>query len=247
MIRFFGRAFGAWATFGLLTATLLAEAGCSDLASDASSSSSEGPEGVGSVRLALTAGTTVAISTATYTIMGPAAYSRTGVLNATGGGALSGLIGGIPTGTGFDIALDGTSTDGSVTCSGSATFDIVTHTTTAVEVPLVCREVLSGGSASVSDTTNVCPVVDGVAAAPMAAPSAGSIVLTGTAHDKDNGPQPLAYQWTATAGTFSDATAQNPTFVCPTTTMTTTVTITLTVTDGGPGCSDSMPLTVTCG
>jgi len=247
MLRSVGRWPRTATNVACVAAILLAPGACSDLPSDAVSSSSGGVDEIGSVRVALSVGTTVEIPSATYTITGPASFVRTGTINAGGGGALSGLIGGIPAGAGFDIALDGASADGSISCGGSATFDVTIHATTAVAVPLVCRESVSGGSASVTDTTNVCPVVDGVAAAPTAAASGGSIALTATAHDKDDGPSPLAYQWTATAGTFSDATASSPTFVCPTTTVTTTVTITLTITDGGPGCSDSMPLTVSCG
>jgi hypothetical protein len=247
MMRPGGWSFEVIAAVGLfMIIGLLAPSGCADLPSDAVTSSSGGVDEVGSVRLALTAGTTVGISSATYTLTGPGSYSKTGMLNAaSSSGVLSGLIGGIPAGTAYQIMLQGTSTDGSETCSGSATFDIMVHATTPVEVPLICREVLSAGSASVSDTTNICPVVDGVAASPMAAPSGGTIALTATAHDKDNGPSPLSYQWTVTAGTLSDAANPSPTFTCPATMTSTMITITVLVSDGD--CSDSMPLTVTCG
>jgi hypothetical protein len=219
-------------------------AGCSNMSGDAATNDEPGSGDYGSVRLALSTNTTVDIATASYTITGPGGYMHGGTVSATGG-VLSGLVGGIPAGTGFSIALSGTSTDSTVTCSGTATFDVVTHQTTEVTVPLLCREMLSGGSVAVTDTTNICPVVDGVAAAPMTAPSGGTISLMGTAHDKDMGPAPLAYQWTTTAGTFDNAAAQNPTFTCPTVTTATSVTVTLTVTDSV--CTDSMQLTVTCG
>jgi hypothetical protein len=241
------RSSGMLAALGLLTAGLFSLVGCSDVPADAALNDGTGVESLGSVHLALSAGTTVPLTSATYTLTGPASFNRTGTIGSAGGGVLSGLIGGLPAGTGYSIKLDGSSTDGSVTCNGTSTFDVAAHATTSVTVPLMCREAVSGGSASVSDTTNVCPVVDGVAAAPMAAASAGAVSLTSNAHDKDSAPGPLAYHWTATAGTFSDANVQNPTFTCPTTTMSTTVTVTLTVTDGGPGCSDLMTLTVTCG
>jgi hypothetical protein len=228
---------------GIVAFALASQSGCSDMSGDAGTTGTGDGE-IGSVSLALTSGTTVDIPTATYTIMGPGGYMHTGSVTSAGG-VLSGLIGGIPAGTGYSIQLDGTSMDGTETCSGNQTFAVVTHQTTQVTVPLVCREVLTGGSVSVTDTTNICPVVDGVAAAPMAAASGGTISLMGTAHDKDMAPSPLAYHWTTTAGTFDNANNQNPTFTCPTVASPTMVTITLTVTDGA--CTDMMSVTVTCG
>jgi hypothetical protein len=230
-----------------LTAALCGQLACSDLQSDAQTSSpTTGGQGeTGSVRLALSMDSTVPISMATYTLTGPASFMKSGIITSTGGGALSGLIGGVPAGTGYHVSLDGVATDGTVSCSGTQTFNIIAHTTTPVTVPLVCRESINGGSASITDTTNVCPVVDGVSAVPLAAAAGGTITLSSVTHDKDNGPAPIGYQWTATAGTFSDATVAGPTFTCPNATA--TVTITLTVTDGGAGCTDSMTLTVSCG
>jgi hypothetical protein len=231
---------------GFVAVAVSAQTGCSDLPSDAVMNGDVGNGDVGSVHLALSSATTVDIPTATYAITGPGGYTHGGMVTSTGG-VLSGLVGGVPAGSGYTIELDGTSMDGTVNCSGTQMFIVVTHQTTQVTVPMVCRESLNGGSVSVSDTTDICPVVDGVAAAPMAAASGGTIALMGTAHDKDMGPSPLSYAWTATAGTFDSATKQNPTFTCPTVASPTMVTITLTVSDGGPMCTDSMQLTVTCG
>jgi hypothetical protein len=197
--------------------------------------------GAGSIALGLT-GTSLSFSSATYTMTGPASFNKTGSLTATNG-VLSGLIGGVPAGAGYMLSLNATTTDGSVTCTGDATFDVIGHTTTSVSVPMVCREAVNGGGVSVTGTTNVCPVVDGVGATPPTATVGTSVTLTATAHDKDSGPSPLTYHWTATAGTFSDANAQAPTYTCPSTAG--TETLTLTVSDGS-SCTDMMPLTVTC-
>jgi hypothetical protein len=231
-------------TFTFLAATALLAAGCGNLAPDAVTSTAGGDPGTSSVRLALS-GQMPANLTATYSITGPNMFSRTG--NLSTGGAPSALVGGVPPGTGYTVAIDGTATDGSETCHGTATFDVMTHMTTSVTVPLVCRETLNGGSVAITSTSNVCPVVDGVASDAPSAASGGTLGLTSMAHDKDMGPSPLAYHWTATAGTFSDAAAQNPTFTCPTVSMPTNVTITLTVSDGAAGCSDMMSLMVVCG
>ncbi len=79
--------------------------------------------------------------------------------------------------------------------------------------------------------TNVCPTVDGIGANPGEVLVGSTIALTGAAHDADTGPSALSYQWQATGGTLSNATAQNPTFTCATPG---TASVTLTVSDGDP-------------
>ena len=69
------------------------------------------------------------------------------------------------------------------------------------------------------------------------------IALSSSADDPDNGPHPLSYHWTAPSGTFSDATAQNPTFTCAAPGL---ASLTLTVTDGDPSCDDSFNVIVAC-
>ncbi|HEY4183679.1 MAG TPA: phosphoesterase [Polyangia bacterium] len=73
----------------------------------------------------------------------------------------------------------------------------------------------------------------------------GTIALAGSAHDSDSGPSALTYQWSATGGTISDPTAQNPAFTCATPG---TATVTLIASDGDsqPGCADKLTAQVTC-
>jgi hypothetical protein len=227
------------AFLGLLAAGSSVVGGC---ANDSNSAPTAADDNTGEVKLALTQ-SGLTFTNASYTISGPASFMKAGSINLTNG-VISGLIGGIPTGAGYSITLDATATGGAVNCNGTANFDIVAHQTTPVVVPLVCRESVTGGSVSVSDTTNICPVVDGVLATPSSATVSTSVAITSTAHDMDMGPMPLSYHWTATAGTFSDPNVQNPTFTCPATAA--TVTLTLTVADGGPSCTDTMSLTVDC-
>jgi Bacterial Ig domain len=205
------------------------------------SSASVDDSGNGSISLGLT-GTSLSFASASYTMSGPASYSKTGMLTASNG-VLSGLIGGVPAGAGYMISLNATTADGSVTCTGSGNFDVIGHTTTSVNIPMVCREAVNGGGVSVTGTTNVCPVVDGVGATPPSATVSTSVALTLSAHDKDMGPSALTYHWTATAGTFSDANEQEPTFTCPATAGSETLTVTV---GDGSGCTDMMTLTVTC-
>ncbi|HVV48814.1 MAG TPA: phosphoesterase [Polyangia bacterium] len=72
-----------------------------------------------------------------------------------------------------------------------------------------------------------------------------SVSLAGAAHDPDNGPAALTYQWTASSGTFSDPAAPAPSFTCATAG---TATVTLTVSDGdaATGCPATLSAQVVC-
>ena len=107
-------------------------------------------------------------------------------------------------------------TDGSVSCGGSATFAVTAGGTATVAVPLTCHEAPRTGSVMVSGTLNVCPTIDGVGASPAEVQVGGTIALSVAAHDSDAGPAPLGYAWTASgsAGVVNNATTQNPTFTC---------------------------------
>jgi len=202
-------------------------------------------DNVGDVTFALTLAPGLSLNTVAYTISGPNAFTKSGSIDVSHSATVSAVISGLPAGTGFNISLTGTATDGTTTCLGSATFDIVAHQTTSVTVHLDCHQAATTGSVLVNGTLNICPVADGVTATPAEVLVGSSISLAAAAHDTDSGPSPLAYSWTASSGTLSDATAANPTFTC---TLAGPATLTLTVSDGdpAPGCTSSASVTVTC-
>jgi hypothetical protein len=187
----------------------------------------------------------ITINSASYTIVGPNAFSKTGSIDLSSATALSATIGGIPAGNGYSISLSATATDGTTTCAGSATFNVSARTTTTVTVALDCHQAATTGSVSVNGTTNVCPVIDGLSANPSEVKVGGTIALSGAAHDSDSGPSPLTYKWTATSGTFDNSTSANPVFTC---TQVGDATITLVASDGdsSPNCADSLTAKVTC-
>jgi hypothetical protein len=197
----------------------------------------------GSIGLALAVGGHTLTSVA-YTITGPAGYTTSGSIDVSNSTQISALIGGIPAGKGYSIALSGTTTDSGASCGGSATFDVVAATTTNVTVALDCHETARAGSVSINGTVNVCPQVDGISANPAEVLVGGTIALTGAAHDSDAGPSPLTYAWTATQGTISGSGA-SVTFGCSTPGPST---ITLKVSDGDPSttCADTLSTTVSC-
>jgi Lamin Tail Domain len=203
--------------------------------------SPRGVSGVGSVGIALQLAPGLSLDTISYDITGPAGFERAGTLDVSKSGTVSATIGGLPAGSGFTIVLTSTATNGGTQCMGSASFSVTAHATTGVTVHLLCREPPTTGSVLVNGTINVCPVVDGLSASPAEVLVGGSITLASTAHDTDGAPAALTYHWTASAGTLSDAGAQNPTFTC---TAGGSVTVTVAVSDGD--CSDSATTTVTC-
>jgi hypothetical protein len=227
-----------------VTGALLAAAACSGPNPSSSESAPSDTDGA-SIGLSLDLASGVTIDSATYTITGPGGFTRSATIDLSTSTALSVVIGGIPAGTGYSISVATTSTDGLVSCAGSASFNVTAHTTTAVTVHLSCHEAPRTGSVQVNGGANVCPVIDSAGASPAEALVGTGVHLSGAAHDADSGPSALKYAWTATSGVFDSASAQNPLFTC---TAPGTVNITLTVTDGDPSptCSDNLSVIVTC-
>ncbi|HTA21031.1 MAG TPA: PKD domain-containing protein, partial [Polyangia bacterium] len=237
-------------TIGKMSMLALAFCGYASLAgcnagTAGNSGSITSQNGTGSLSFALTLVPGVTLPSASYTITGPAGFSKMGTINLTSSSTLSALISGIPAGMGYSITVSATASDAVTTCGGSATFNVTAHATTVVTVGLDCHQPATTGSAMVSGVINVCPVVDGLSATPSEVTVGSTIALAAAAHDADNGPSPLTYAWTATGGTLSSATAQNPTLTC-TTPGPVTVSVTASDGDAKPGCADTESATVTC-
>ncbi len=199
----------------------------------------------GDLGLSLSVGGGVIVNTVSYTISGPNAFSKMGTIDLSAATAFSATIGGIPAGKGYTISLSATAADGTTNCGGAAAFDVTARATTNVSVALDCHQAATNGSVSVNGQVNVCPVIDALSANPSQVNVGSAIALSGAAHDADNGPSPVSYKWTATAGTFDDPTSANPMFKC---TEVGTSTITLVASDGDKtaNCADSLTAQVTC-
>ncbi len=218
-------------------------AGCSN-APGSSGPAAQGSEHAGDVTLDLQVGGAT-ITSASYTIIGQAGFSKTGSIDVSQSTKISANIAGLPAGAGYSITLNANASDASLTCSGSASFSVTAHQTTPVTVALTCKETSKTGSVLVNGALNICPVVDGISANPSSLDVGGSVVLAGLAHDTDAAPAALSYQWTATSGTLSSATSASPTFTC---TAAGTATLSLTVSDGDAtaGCGDTLTTDITC-
>jgi hypothetical protein len=237
------------ASFSSLSVLALAALGACTVFTACSSPESLGNGGqagehVGSVGLKLAIGGGLTLNSVSYTITGPGAFAKAGTIDVSNATQISGLIGGIPAGQGYSITLNGTATDGTTTCGGSANFDVVAGSSTTVTVALDCHQAPHTGSITVNGTINVCPRIDELSANPDSVNVGGTIALTGSAHDSDAGPSPLTYTWSASAGTIAGS-GTTATFTC---TAPGTATITLTASDGDPSptCADVLSASVSC-
>jgi alpha-tubulin suppressor-like RCC1 family protein len=215
-----------------LALAALASTGCSDansLASSVAPRTSGGghPLGTGTVSLALTLTGGVTIDTVEWVVsdaVGSAVEQGT-----FSDHSLSFQIGGIPAGMHYSVSIAGAANDGSVTCAGAASFDIVADSTTQVVLPLQCvTPEPDSGSLSVEAVATNCATLDSVSATAIGAEVGESISLISTA----SGPAPryLTYAWSAPSGTFAPSSSyESPNFTC---TQVGDVAITLTVADG---------------
>jgi PKD repeat protein len=207
----------------------------------ASCSNSGNRDALGSVGFELDLSPGLTLDSASYQITGPASFSQSGTIDVRNSTRISAVIGGLPAGTGFNITISATLSDGVTTCSGSALFDVVAGATSQVSVHLLCHEPERTGSVSINGTINICPMIDALSAIPAEVTVGHALALSARAHDRDGVPSPISYRWTATSGAVMPADGASPAFTCS---APGTVTVTLTVSDGD--CTDTATVTVTC-
>jgi hypothetical protein len=207
-------------------------------------------EGTGQVGMLLTLPGGQTVNTVTWTITGPNGYTQTQNVDVGSSQTISFLVGGVPAGANYTIAITGTSTDGSITCSGSATFSVVSRTTTTVTDNLQCNPTPGeAGSVSVTAPTYECAAIypGYLSESPSEAVLGGSVSLTAAATSAN--PSATTYAWSAPSGVFSAPTSASTSFTC---TQPGTITLTVTVgdgslPDGAPACpATSATLPVQC-
>src|SRR5512138_2077718 len=221
--------------FGVLSALILASAG-------ACVGPPATPAGdMGTIAANLVLSPTASLDSASYAISGPNMFVRSGSIDVRNSQTISVTVGGIPAGSGYNVAINGTSTDAQTTCSGSGMFSITAGTTTVVMIKVQCREPAKTGSVLITGTVNVCPVVDAIGANPGEVNVGFSSALSSAAHDSDSKPAALTYSWVASSGMLAGANTPNPTLFCTTAGVST---VTLTVSDGD--CTDTGTVSVVC-
>jgi hypothetical protein len=238
---------------GLIGALCLGVVGCSSNAAPGPNPSESNPVGAangstGSVGVLLTVASGVVINTVSYTVSNPGTmYSLSGSIDVSHSQSVSALIGGIPAGMGYTIALNATSMDGSTMCAGtSASFSISAGLTTTTPVDFVCSVAGSdSGSLLVNANTDLCPTIDSVSASPASTEVGGSVALSVSARGPNSAG--LTYQWSVDmGGTLTNATSASATFTCASAG---TSTLTIQVSDGNDAAacpSATKTQTVTC-
>ena len=104
-----------------------------------SSVASPGQSAAGSVSIALVVPPNFQIDTISYQLT-KAGFSQAGDLNVAQSGAVSGVLGGIPAGTGYTLALAAVDVGKKFTsCAGSSTLAVTGGATTPVSVNIDCR------------------------------------------------------------------------------------------------------------
>jgi hypothetical protein len=210
--------------------------GCSDALDD---------ENTGTVEMDLQIGPGVAINTVTWTISNATTgFTRSGTVNVRFSNNLQFLTGAIPAGSDYSILLAATSADGAFSCTGTASFNVTAGGITPISLTFNCSTAPPGqGGIVVTGTTQVCANLDSLGVSPTETAVGTPIALSATA---SAGSLPTTFAWTATAGTFDNATSATPTFTCPATPG--PVTITVVVSPSAPSCPTvtTQSVTVSC-
>jgi hypothetical protein len=239
------RARGRRTLAALTLATAVSAGGASGCAGEATDASTQIAGDTGSARLALLVAPGITLDAIDYRIDGPGAFMKQGSIDVSNSATVSARIAPLPPGNNFTIEMRADGTDGDSMCEGAATFAIAARQTTSVVVHMFCKQRPRNVGVSVAAAINTCPLVDSMAASPAEVFVGTSIALAAVAHDTNAGPAPLAYHWTASSGTLSDASAPSPLLTC---TAPGAVSVSLTVDDGelAAGCPDTQTITVTC-
>ncbi len=201
------------------------------------------PDGTGTIGMKLTLPGGEVLSTVTWAITGPNGGStivQHGSFSVEDSASIGFTVAGIPTGSNYAVTVTGTTSDGTVTCAGAATFSVANRATTNVTVLLQCNEAPpDAGSVAVSGQTYDCAVGGGVSASPSETTVGSGVSLTATATAPN--PSAITYAWSAPSGSFSSASVQSTTFTCA---VPGPVIVTLAVGDGAlpPGASCSPAL-----
>jgi hypothetical protein len=207
-------------------AAIGSSAGCSTGPSGSSKIPST-EDSTGSIGLQLTLPGGEVINTVTYKITGNG-EDLTNTVNVQNSQTISFLVGGIPAGTGYTIALTATTVDGTTTCIGTTTFAVTASQTTLVSLHLQCHAAAAdAGSVQVTATADNCATWNSVSANPSETTVGSSVALSAAAVAPN--PGAITFAWSAPTGSFSAPTAATTTF---TSTTTGSVTVTLVVGDG---------------
>ena len=148
-----------------------------------------------------------------YVISGNGMEPMGGTIDTSAPGATASVESfGIPPGEGYIVTMVASSVDGSLMCGGSASFDVGPGVSTEVEVMLHCKGSQQFGGVRVNGKLNICAELEKVIVAPLQTASGYALEVSANASDEEG--DPVEYSWTATGGSFGDASAAATVFTC---------------------------------
>ena len=169
------------------------------------------PSGSLAVDLVLENG--AAIDEVRWRITGGMMVPMEGTIDVSAPGATASVeVFGLPPGGGYLIELSATSSDGSVSCEGSAPFRIEVDQTMNVHVMLACMTEPDRGSVRVEAPINECAYLTKVVVSPLETSIGNAIDLSAAAADAEG--EAIAYRWTGIGGTIANPSAPQTTFTC---------------------------------
>lgn len=203
--------------------------------------SGDGPTGSVGIDLVLLNGSS--IDEVTWVITRSDMDPMTGTIDTSAPGSTASVeVFGLPAGDGYTIEMAAESTDGAVTCSGSAPFEVTEGATTEVHVMLRCERASDDGAVRVIAWVNICAQLTKVVVSPLQTSVGSQIDVHAEAEDHDG--DPIMYLWTGTGGSFENPIAPSTQYTCE---EEGTQFITITVSDDGfQHCMDGYTVEVHC-
>jgi alpha-tubulin suppressor-like RCC1 family protein len=213
---------------------------------------------LGSVSAQLQLAPGVTISHLDWTVSNPALLSadRKGAVDVSASQNIQFVVGGLPPGSGYSIVVSGTTDQGALSCTGTASFSVTANATTSVSLTALCTggggDAGDSGSITIGGGTTIAPLcaaITALSASPSDVDVGGAIKLAASGIDANGNAADVVFSWTVTggpgSGTFSSAAAASPTFTC-TSVGSVSVTVAATTPDGGQCMGNSSSVALSC-
>jgi hypothetical protein len=165
------------------------------------------------LRINLEVGDGAVIDEVDYEITGNGIVPITGTINTSAPGSTASVEAfGIPPGEGYVVTMVATSVDGTLMCGGAATFDVGAGVSTEVDLMLHCKGSERFGGVRVNGKLNICAEIEKTIVAPLQIASGYALSVEAEASDSES--DAIEYRWSATGGSFDDASAPQTVFIC---------------------------------